>query len=120
VLSSARSCCFCVDDPLQNYFQVAARLGDPGAQEELGFCYANGRGCKKDKKEAAKWYRMAVSKHFHSMDPVKLLSEFPDPSFVLSTGCPRCRHRRIRVDLQGQIFMIHGRACSHYALCIIL
>lgn len=45
----------------QSYFHIAARLGDAGAQEELGFCYANGRGCKKDKKEAAKWYRLAVS-----------------------------------------------------------
>lgn len=44
----------------QGYFQVAARLGDSDAQQELGFCYANGRGCKKDKKEAAKWYRAAV------------------------------------------------------------
>lgn len=39
---------------------MAARLGDSDAQQELGFCYANGRGCKKDKKEAAKWYRAAV------------------------------------------------------------
>lgn len=30
------------------------------AQQELAFCYANGRGCKKDRKEAAKWYRAAV------------------------------------------------------------
>jgi hypothetical protein len=45
----------------QGYFQVAARLGDPDAQQELAFCYANGKGCKKDKKEAAKWYRAAVS-----------------------------------------------------------
>ena len=45
----------------QGYFQVAARLGDPDAQQELGFCYASGKGCKKDKKEAAKWYRTAVS-----------------------------------------------------------
>jgi TPR repeat protein len=46
---------------LQSYFKVAARLGDVDAQQELGFCYANGKGCKKDLREAAKWYRAAVS-----------------------------------------------------------
>lgn len=45
----------------QSYFQVAAKLGDPDAQQELAFCLLNGKGCKKDKKEAAKWYRAAVS-----------------------------------------------------------
>lgn len=45
----------------QKYFQLAARLGDPDAQQELAFCLANGKGCKKDRKEAAKWYRAAVS-----------------------------------------------------------
>lgn len=30
------------------------------AQQELAFCLANGRGCKKDRKEAAHWYREAV------------------------------------------------------------
>jgi TPR repeat protein len=44
----------------QNYFLLAARLGDVDAQQELGFCYSNGKGCKKDRKEAAKWYRAAV------------------------------------------------------------
>jgi TPR repeat protein len=44
----------------QSYFEIAARLGDADAQQELAFCYANGRGCKKDRKEAAKWYRAAV------------------------------------------------------------
>jgi TPR repeat protein len=46
---------------LQSYYTVAARLGDADAQQDLGFCLANGRGCKKDRKEAAKWYREAVS-----------------------------------------------------------
>ncbi|KAG8814209.1 hypothetical protein FRC17_001246, partial [Serendipita sp. 399] len=44
-----------------SYFQVAARLGDVDAQLELGFCFANGKGCKKDLKESAKWYRAAVA-----------------------------------------------------------
>lgn len=39
---------------------MAARLGDPDAQNDLAFCLASGKGCKKDRKEAAKWYRAAV------------------------------------------------------------
>ncbi len=45
---------------LQQYYRVASRLGDPDAQQELAFCLEHGKGCKKDKKEAAKWYRAAV------------------------------------------------------------
>lgn len=33
---------------------MSANLGDPDAQAELAFCYANGKGCKKDMKLAAK------------------------------------------------------------------
>ncbi|EJD02101.1 HCP-like protein [Fomitiporia mediterranea MF3/22] len=44
-----------------SYFQTAAQLGDPDAQQDLAFCLANGKGCKKDRKAAAKWYRAAVS-----------------------------------------------------------
>ncbi|TFY51801.1 hypothetical protein EVG20_g10830, partial [Dentipellis fragilis] len=44
-----------------SYFQVAAKLGDADAQQELAFCLLNGKGCKKDRKEAAKWYRAAVA-----------------------------------------------------------
>jgi len=40
---------------------VAAQLGDGDAQGDLAYCLANGKGCKKDKKEAARWYRAAVS-----------------------------------------------------------
>lgn len=40
---------------------MAANLGDMDAQQDFAFCLANGKGCKKDKKEAAKWYRAAVS-----------------------------------------------------------
>jgi len=45
---------------IQSYYTVAARLGDADAQCDLAFCLANGKGCKKDRKEAAKWYRAAV------------------------------------------------------------
>lgn len=53
-----------VDRGTQSYFRVAARLGDPDAQQDLAFCLANGKGCKKDKKEAAKWYRAAVRANY--------------------------------------------------------
>ncbi|KAH8101547.1 HCP-like protein [Cristinia sonorae] len=43
-----------------NYFRVAARLGDPDAQQNLAFALEHGKGCKKDRKEAALWYRAAV------------------------------------------------------------
>ncbi len=45
----------------QKYFHLAARLGDVDAQQELGYCYYNGKGIVKDRREAAKWYRAAVS-----------------------------------------------------------
>ncbi|KAI8393574.1 uncharacterized protein BYT42DRAFT_551518 [Radiomyces spectabilis] len=41
------------------YFEIAANLGDPDAQNELAFCYAHGQGVKKDVFKAAKYYRMA-------------------------------------------------------------
>ncbi len=44
----------------QSYLQTAVRLSNPDAQQELAFCLANGKGCKKDRKEAAKWYRVVV------------------------------------------------------------
>jgi hypothetical protein len=45
---------------MQSYYAVAARMGDADAQMDLAFCLANGKGTKKDRKEAAKWYRAAV------------------------------------------------------------
>lgn len=36
--------------------------GDGDALAEAGFCYAEGIGCKKDMKKAAKLYREAESK----------------------------------------------------------
>lgn len=49
---------------MQSYYRVAAKLGDADAQQDLAFCLANGKGCKKNKKEAAEWYRAAVSPPF--------------------------------------------------------
>lgn len=43
-------------------FEIAGNWGDADALAEAGFCYAEGIGCKKDLKKAAKFYRMAESK----------------------------------------------------------
>jgi hypothetical protein len=44
------------------YLRFAASRGDLQSQEQLGFLLSKGAsGIKKDMKEAAKWYRMAVS-----------------------------------------------------------
>ncbi|KAI9813118.1 MAG: hypothetical protein M1827_004338 [Pycnora praestabilis] len=43
-------------------FEIAGAWGDGDALAEAGFCYAQGVGCKKDLKKAAKFYRMAESK----------------------------------------------------------
>ena len=43
-------------------FEIAADWGDADAMAEAGFCYAQGQGCKKDLKRAAKYYRMAEAK----------------------------------------------------------
>lgn len=43
-------------------FEIAGNWGDPDAMAEAGFCYAQGTGCKKDLKKAAKYYRMAEAK----------------------------------------------------------
>lgn len=44
----------------QSYFRAAAGMGDPDAQQSLAFALEHGKGCKKDRKEAALWYRAAV------------------------------------------------------------
>ena len=43
-------------------FEIAGNWGDTDALTEAGFCYAQGIGCKKDLKKAAKFYRIAESK----------------------------------------------------------
>ena len=43
-------------------FEIASNWGDADAMAEAGFCYAQGVGCKKDLKKAAKYYRMAEAK----------------------------------------------------------
>ncbi|WWD22412.1 hypothetical protein CI109_106903 [Kwoniella shandongensis] len=49
-------------DVALQYLRFAANLGDLASQEQLGFVLSKGaNGIKKDMKEAAKWYRMAIS-----------------------------------------------------------
>ncbi|KAJ5422286.1 Tetratricopeptide-like helical [Penicillium cf. griseofulvum] len=43
-------------------FEIAGEWGDVDAMAEAGFCYAEGVGCKKDMKKAARFYRQAESK----------------------------------------------------------
>ncbi|MCJ1306391.1 hypothetical protein MMC25_000033 [Agyrium rufum] len=40
-------------------FEIAAEWGDADAMAEAGYCYAQGVGCKKDMRKAAKFYRRA-------------------------------------------------------------
>ncbi|KAI8343220.1 hypothetical protein BC941DRAFT_410734 [Chlamydoabsidia padenii] len=42
-----------------HFFKIAADLGDPDAQNDLGHCYHHGNGVKKDLRLAAKYYRLA-------------------------------------------------------------
>jgi TPR repeat protein len=80
--------CFCygwgikMDKPMAlEYFELAARLGDADAQAEAGALLAAGKGCKKDLKKAAMYYRMAEAQgydtvglswiHKDKYDPVK-------------------------------------------------
>jgi len=43
-------------------FEIAGNWGDADALTEAGFCYAEGIGCKKNLKKAAKFYRSAADK----------------------------------------------------------
>ncbi|GAA5967021.1 hypothetical protein JCM3765_003682 [Sporobolomyces pararoseus] len=44
-----------------SYFALSADLGDQDAQLDIAFAYANGKGCKKDLKKAAHYYRLAIA-----------------------------------------------------------
>ena len=43
-------------------FEIASDWGDADAMAEAGFCYAQGIGCKKDLKKAARYYRSAEAR----------------------------------------------------------
>lgn len=57
-------------------FEIAGQWGDVDAMAEAGFCYAEGVGCKKDMKKAARFYRQAES---NGMSMVG--NSWYDPSF---------------------------------------
>lgn len=79
---------------------MAARLGDADAQQELAFCLANGKGCKKDRKESAKWYRAAV----RSLSSIPFVESLLT-GFAISPHSGRARHERCGacVDIQGEV-----------------
>jgi TPR repeat protein len=64
VLSLALSCRSAenADSPRKLFreTQAKAERGDVSSQNQLGNCYANGQGVKKNFVEAAKWYRRAA------------------------------------------------------------
>ncbi|KAG0174099.1 hypothetical protein DFQ28_009728 [Apophysomyces sp. BC1034] len=43
------------------FFNMAAELGDPDAQNETAYCYHHGQGVKKDLYQAARLYRLAAA-----------------------------------------------------------
>ncbi|KAI7832750.1 hypothetical protein BC939DRAFT_391036 [Gamsiella multidivaricata] len=49
------------------YFEIAANLGDPDAQNDLAWCYYHGIGVKKDMYKSAKYYRMAAAQGLETM-----------------------------------------------------
>lgn len=66
--------CFCygwgvkMDKPMAlEYFELAAKLGDSDAQAEAGALLAAGKGCKKDLKKAAMYYRMAEAQGYDTV-----------------------------------------------------
>ena len=51
------------DTPLVFSFDALvtqAQTGNPAYQHELGHCYADGRGCKRDYAASAKWFKAAA------------------------------------------------------------
>ncbi|KAF9544417.1 hypothetical protein EC957_012121 [Mortierella hygrophila] len=49
------------------YFEIAANLGDPDAQNDLAWCYYHGVGVKKDMYKSAKYYRLAEAQGMSTM-----------------------------------------------------
>ncbi|KAF9922290.1 hypothetical protein FBU30_007620 [Linnemannia zychae] len=49
------------------YFEIAANLGDPDAQNDLAWCYYHGVGVKKDMYKSAKYYRLAAAQGMSTM-----------------------------------------------------
>ncbi|KAF9426029.1 hypothetical protein BGZ76_002961 [Entomortierella beljakovae] len=49
------------------YFEIAANLGDPDAQNDLAWCYYHGVGVKKDMYKSAKYYRLAAAQGLNTV-----------------------------------------------------
>jgi TPR repeat protein len=49
------------EEILFNIYKIAAKLGDRRAMNNVGVCYHNGVGTKKNGKKAAKWYKKAMA-----------------------------------------------------------
>ncbi|GJJ68278.1 uncharacterized protein EMPS_00624 [Entomortierella parvispora] len=49
------------------YFEIAANLGDPDAQNDLAWCYYHGVGVKKDMFKSAKYYRLAAAQGLNTV-----------------------------------------------------
>ncbi|KAF9414061.1 hypothetical protein BGZ94_000522 [Podila epigama] len=49
------------------YFEIAANLGDPDAQNDLAWCYYHGEGVKKDMFKSAKYYRLAAAQGLNTV-----------------------------------------------------
>lgn len=58
-------------------FEIASQWGDADAMAEAGFCYADGVGCKKDLKKAARYYRQAESKGMNMVGNSWYVDFFP-------------------------------------------
>lgn len=58
-------------------FEISANWGDVDAIAEAGFCYAEGIGCRKNLKKAARLYRLAESKGMSMVGNSWYVSDFP-------------------------------------------
>ncbi|PWN35459.1 HCP-like protein [Meira miltonrushii] len=67
------------------YFELAAKLGDADAQAEAGALLAAGKGCKKDLKKAAMYYRMAEAQGYDTVGLSWIHKDKYDPVSVGKT-----------------------------------
>lgn len=119
-------------------FEIAGNWGDTDALTEAGFCYAEGIGCKKDMKKAAKLYRMAEAKGVSMVGNSWYVSSLCACSFFLThrTGSTRInimtpmkkmndpglrgkRPRRNRATSRSRVVSSVGKSLRVHRLCRI-
>lgn len=85
-------------------FELAGQWGDADALAEAGYCYAQGAGCKKDLKKAAKFYRQAESKGINMVGNswYVVASDACCTRDVKAIFSPRLTYYVLQ-DLQGQV-----------------